>query len=153
MIAPRCGRRYCDGRLDFGTDSVGRVTTTCALCERNRRGLCRDCPRALPRPNAMRCLACASARTTARLRERENERYPQRRTAMLIYSRQRRKLPEVREKKRLYMVEYRSAFPRTDVDRAYMREYMATRRADPKYRARQNARRRKNRRMARERAT
>lgn len=124
------------------TDGMGRVAFVCDACARNRRGLCRDCPSALGYHNRMRCPACAATRSRTADRKRDQERYPVRRSRVLEHHRRRNEIPEIRERHRQYMHAYRQAHPRDAWDRAYMRAYMASRRADPTYRARENARKR-----------
>lgn len=142
MSAIRCPRRNCGYLMSSTTDGMGRVAFVCEACARNRRGLCRDCPRALGYPNRLRCPTCAVKRHLAAARKRDRERYPKRRRQVLAHHRRRNEIPAIREHRRRYMDDYRAAHPRDGLDRAYMRAYMASRRADPTYRARENARKR-----------
>lgn len=142
MTSVRCPRHYCGALLDASTDGMGRVVMRCLACARNRRGFCRDCPARLPSPRHMRCAACNRERILERDRLKDRERYAKWRRSIIARLRERRRDPEVREYRRQYMANYRAAHPRDGFDRAYQRVYMAARRADPEYRARQNARRR-----------
>lgn len=151
MTAIRCPRRYCGVLLELTTDGNGSVVAVCSACARNRRGLCRDCPR--PRAShSMRCSVCALARSRARELEKDRARYPKRRAKVLAHHKVRAAIPAIREHRRRYMVAYRHANPRDANSRAYQRAYMQARRADPLYRFRQNARKRELRAMAKARA-
>lgn len=136
----RCPRTNCGDLLDITTDGNGHVLVTCAGCLRNRRKLCRDCPRSLAKCNALRCPTCAKGRLHAAQLERDRARYPRKRKADL--ARHRSALPHVRERRRQYMANYRATHPRDDIDRLYQRLWMTTRRASPAFRAKENKRKR-----------
>lgn len=121
---------------------MGRVAFLCDPCQRNKSGLCRDCPSKLAEPNAMRCKSCAHHRRLEGQRVRDRLRYAARRKEVLAHHKKRNDDPAWREWRRNYMRAYRVANPRNDFDRAYMRVYMAKRRSDPAYREKYNARRR-----------
>lgn len=64
----KCGKRGCGSWLEHRTDALGRVVSTCPGCARVARGVCQDCPAALPvkvrrggQP-ARRCPDCRAAR-------------------------------------------------------------------------------------------
>jgi hypothetical protein len=149
VSAIRCRRRYCGLWMTPTTDGQGRVTFVCAGCARNKHGLCRECPKSLADCHAMRCPSCAKRRDLAISRERDRARYPIRRGNVLAHHRARQAIPTIREHRRRYMEAYRASHPRDGLDRAYTRAYMQKRRADPWYRAKQNARKRELRALAR----
>jgi hypothetical protein len=152
MSAIRCPRNHCRLLMEAVVERSGHVVFVCSGCARNKRGLCRDCPRRLTDRRWMRCPSCAVARRRALDRDRDRERYPRRRLAVLADHKKRAALPSVREHRRQYMHAYRAAHPHDACGRAYNRVYMALRRADPAYRAKQNARKRELRHLAKERA-
>lgn len=153
MTAIRCPRGFCGHAMETTTDGMGRVVFSCPACARNKRGLCRECPKSLTDPRQLRCPTCSRKRHLAQCRVRDRERYAARRNDVLRHHRERNARPEIREWRRRYMAAYRQAHPRDANDRAYGRAWNAARRADPAYRARENARKRKQRRLARERAS
>lgn len=143
MATVRCTRRFCGELRTFETDGQGVVRLApCPGCARNKAKLCRDCPARLPSHTAMRCAACARRRYLALQRERDRERYTKRRAKCLAWHRRRNEDAAWRAYRAQYMRDYRVANPRNEFDRIYNRVYMATRRADPEYRERQNARKR-----------
>jgi hypothetical protein len=145
-----CPHKRCGAVMEAIIERGGTVRFVCPPCERNRRGLCRDCPAKLPGSRFLRCRACGRARTLAADRARDRMRYPTRRKETLARHRERQRDPAWRAHRAAYMRAYRSRAPRDGFDRAYQRVYMATRRADPRYLARQNARRRELRAMKRQ---
>lgn len=149
MSAIRCPRRYCGLLMTPTTDGMGHVSFGCEACARNKRGLCRDCPRRLADGHALRCPSCSRARKLEQGRERDRARYPKRRHQVLARHRERAATSAIREHRRQYMAAYRASHPWDGLSRAYQRAYMAARRADPIYRAKQNARKRELRRQRR----
>lgn len=142
MSVLRCPRRYCGNVMELVTDGMGRVAAVCHDCARNRRGLCRDCPAPLPLANCMRCRKCGRARKLALDHVRDHARYPKRRHRVIARLKARYADPVWREHRRRYMAAYRAVNQHGPFQRAYQREYMRVRRADPAFRAQQNARKR-----------
>ena len=138
----RCPRKFCGLLMEPQTDGMGRVLFVCRGCARNKQGRCRDCPRRLSDPRALRCTICARERYLELARQRDRARYATRRDQVLAAHKARQAIPEIREHRRRYMMAYRASHPRDGLDRAYMRAYQQKRRADPAYRARENAQKR-----------
>lgn len=119
MSSARCRRRYCAELLTLRTDGMGRVVERCAACDRNHRGLCRDCPGRLASRKHLRCPECSAARNHRRRLRADRERYARERekrraAARFYYHRHRdRLLAELREK--------RKGGVRDDLDRLYFR--------------------------------
>ena len=139
-----CRRNGCGARIEERLDSIGRLTFACPNCERNKRGVCRDCPRHLTNPRALRCEPCR----IKRLRERHNrscrKSWWKRHDEVLARQRAYAQRPEVRARRLAKLAEYRAQHPvqRDDQLRAYHRVWMRERRNDPALRERENARRR-----------
>lgn len=61
----RCTRYRCDERMVRVDDPIGRITFVCRACERNKAGLCRDCPKRLAAKRAQRCAECKTTHDRA----------------------------------------------------------------------------------------
>lgn len=76
VLSDRCPLTRCNSRLDTRTDGLGRVLVFCPACERNARGLCRDCPASIRRPGLRRqnwpkrCATCQNQHRTDKTRKR-----------------------------------------------------------------------------------
>jgi hypothetical protein len=119
----RCPRRQCDALMDPSTDGDGRTVWTCRGCERNRAGLCRDCPRRIRRHAhcgvgaTMRCPTCEARVTTAREKERGRRRLVAKRKWLRDY----RATEMGRAATRRAEHKYRASHPPTDLDRRIRR--------------------------------
>ena len=60
-----CPRTYCGGTIDAVSDGNVSVGFVCRGCERNKNGMCRDCPAPVS-GNRMRCERCSTTRNKAR---------------------------------------------------------------------------------------
>ena len=135
MSRARCDRRHCRAPLEFTTTALGLVVATCKPCQRNVRGLCRDCPTAVASHRHQRCAACAHAHRLVLGRRRDRARYPDRREAMVAGARRRRHAsPTIRARIREYQATRRAREGRTWADRAYGRAYLAAWRRRPENR-------------------
>lgn len=95
----------CGGILETITDGQGSTRTVCPLCERKRRGVCRECglPVEGQRGKAIRCSfhkAQEALAATARYRQNNPAQY--RRSARLSYQRDKAKRAARNEYKRLW---------------------------------------------------
>lgn len=141
----KCERRYCGLRLEERHDRMlGRLTLVCPGCERNARGLCRDCPATLPpvrsgsRP--MRCRPCAAKRADARRPANDRKRYERKRAAILRQQKARRATPEGRKKERAYKQAYHKEYAQGEWYVRWKRAYQRRRYAnDPELRERKKA--------------
>lgn len=124
----RCHRINCRAVLRDETDAIGRLTLVCEPCERNRAGLCRDCPAPLEKPKALRCPTCAYRRNLERVRTQSAHYYREHRTRVLARQRSYQARPEVAEKLRGYKRDW-AARNRDDAHRLVQREYQRQRRA------------------------
>lgn len=97
----------------------GTTRIVCTACERNQRGLCRDCPRRLENARALRCRGCATLRRIRYDRRRASERHAERRPEDIV--RQTAYRTANREKAREYLRQWRTRNPRDDRDRLYNR--------------------------------
>jgi hypothetical protein len=136
----RCPRRHCGEKLTERHDrQVGRIQMVCEPCDRNARGLCRDCPATKPY-RAMRCASCARRKMLARESAAARAEYaiPELRERKLATRRLRESTPEMRTKRAKETAARRAAKPkepRTELDRMYTRAWANNRYAtDPVYR-------------------
>jgi hypothetical protein len=150
MRGDLCARRYCATPLVIGTDGNGKLLSDCPSCERNKRGLCRDCPAPLqivaatgkPSPKAMRCQRCALAWLAAK-KKRAYHADP---AKYRLQRRQSSKRPHVREREKRWRAEWLKHRPRTtrdELDKLYHRAWRAKHFSDPRNRAHRNAVRRR----------
>lgn len=139
-----CRRRGCGAILDVEVvGSLGMLRESCPRCARNKRGLCRDCPRPLARPRHMRCLVCRRAAQLAAQRRCDAQRQadPAMRRARLDRMRLQRARPEVRERRRLECKAWAARNPRDETDRAIARaRYRLRYYQDPAFRAHESKR-------------
>lgn len=123
-----CPRRYCRARLEATTDGNGRVAFVCRPCERNARGLCRDCPAPTRAPRARHCERC----TAKRQRARWAKHYAENKRRVLVRQKRRlRRDPALRAR----AAASKAAWYRANKDehyRAYKRAYMRQWRAERK---------------------
>jgi hypothetical protein len=150
--AQRCqkghGLGICGGPLETTVNRLGRAVLSCPWCDRQARGICRDCPRPIAGGrNALRCASCRDAAKRRQIaqyqirhhdeivkRHRQSQRdcTPEQRQAKLEYKRAWRKAnrDKVAAQKRRaalrqparvreYMAEYRD---RHQADRATLRQ-------------------------------
>lgn len=145
----RCPKANCGGSLEPQIVEFGRVVFRCEHCARKRARICRDCGGRTPSTRHWRCLSCAKRHRNALGVVKDRLRYATRRHQLLANHAKRRADPVIRAWRKQYMADYRLANPRDHHDRAYGREYMRTRRADPAYRLREQRRKRERRALAR----
>jgi hypothetical protein len=142
----KCRRLHCGCELVERIDAIGRVAFGCPGCERNRRGLCRDCPRPLQAHNALRCRPCSDARRVANdhARHIRARRDPVRNAETLARKRKRYATDAAYRAGRIdYIRRYRAARPprrRDPADRIVERVKARARRKVPAYRNRERAR-------------
>jgi hypothetical protein len=136
----RCPRRYCGSLLTERHDrQIGRLEMVCEPCDRNARGLCRDCPASKPY-RALRCASCARRKMLARESAAARAEYaiPELRERKLATRRLRESTPEMRTKRAKETAARRAAKPKeptTELDRIYKRAWSNHRYAtDPVYR-------------------
>lgn len=139
-----CRRRGCGARLEIQVvGSLGMTAEWCPRCERNQRGLCRDCPRQLDSPRKMRCAACRRGARLAAQHRYDAQRWsdPARAAAMLERMRIQRARPEARERTRRYNRDYHQRNPTNNTDRARRRlRYHARYHGDPVFRTHESRR-------------
>lgn len=139
-----CRRRGCGARLDVGTNGVGALVVRCRSCDRNRAGLCRDCPAPLPNPKRMRCDPCRDQAARAANLKYERNRYadPTTRQLRLAQAAAYRARPDIRERRKLQAAEYRKLHPFDAFDRTVARERQRRLRQDPAFRKKESQRKR-----------
>jgi hypothetical protein len=102
----RLGRSaICGGRLETGTDGNGRASTVCRNCERQRRGICRECglPVAGAVGHAIRCAHhLAEARRRGERKYAAGNRETLRRKAREFYTLDEARRERKNERKRLW---------------------------------------------------
>ena len=140
--SPRCTRHQCGARTEPRIAEFGRVVFACPKCERNKQGLCRECPAPLANSRCLRCPACAKRVRRERERRYDRERAEKRNPKRLAEWHRRKNRPEEREKRKAWIRAWRERNPRDEYDRAYGRTYMRKRRSDPTYYAQELERRR-----------
>lgn len=149
MSVPHCTRTGCASPLaEVHDKTLGRISWACLPCERNKRGLCRDCPAHLGTPRALRCETCRLVHLRWRWAT-QAKRWRRHNATVYNASERRRhhrlmqdpvKAPIIRDRKRRNA---RLRKPRTDADRKRRRERDRERRQDPRYVKKLRARRRK----------
>jgi hypothetical protein len=146
----RCPKRYCMERLRIVVQPGGVCEAICDPCDRNARGLCRDCPRKLVfkgnnRGNTFWCAECRARHAE----DRKRDRYEATRDEQLKKLRRRWRTDRAYRKKRLeYLTKYRATHPAKkydDVDRLYKRTWWKNAMKDPNYREKELARRNRKR--------
>lgn len=142
--AATCGRRGCGAVLEIITDGNGRVLISCPPCQRNRRDLlCRSCPAPIATRAKMYCDTCRAARRVEQNHVHDRRRYAESEERRAWFATWRAR-PEVKEKRRLAEAARRAAArvaaAPDNLDRLYWRERQRRLRADPKRRAKRNAR-------------
>ncbi|HEY4137067.1 MAG TPA: hypothetical protein VGN65_01330 [Casimicrobiaceae bacterium] len=136
MSGIRCERYMCGSQLVEREGRFGKITWACPSCDRNKRGLCRDCPDRLASLNAMRCRACAKRHKRAGQAASKRRIYrssPRGRNRILANNRRSRRKPEILSRDRARQKGYRAEHPveRDAFTKTYFREYARQRRADP----------------------
>ncbi len=145
MSGPLCPNQLCRARLYFTTNGSGRDVAICELCDRNKRGLCRDCPRALAfkgtnRGSTQRCPSCRKRQAT----KVKVESYQRHRGRLLREHRWRLKNdPVFRAEKMAAAAAYRETHKekRDDIARLYHKLWTRAAYKKPEYRNRVNRRR------------
>lgn len=144
-----CTRHACRTPLDISTDGDGRTIAVCKPCERNKAGLCRDCPAKLVwhahagYGNQMRCRQCQRRRDAerhrrARAADPEHHRQIKRASDARLGEAGRQRRLEAQRRRRREKPE-----PYTVLDRLYGKAaYHKRKAADPNFRAKMNAKRR-----------
>jgi hypothetical protein len=109
--ATRCPKRQgkfeCGGPLRIDTNGNGMTVVTCEWCERQKRGICRDCPKPVYGKRARRCRECANKA----IRESEREWFERNRDTELAKYREYYNQPEVRAARNEYKRQWRKANP------------------------------------------
>jgi hypothetical protein len=153
MRGDLCPRRGCRSVLVIETNGKGQLVVSCPPCERNRVGLCRDCPAPLAKPDGrrlhegwtLRCRRCALAVLAAKKRHA----YRLDPTPFLASRRRSNAKPEVkaRMKERHKAWRAANAKPMTPAERKLYNLYLKAWRekyySDPANRERKKARYRK----------
>lgn len=148
----RCPRGGCGEMAEATTNGAGRLVFVCRPCERNRLGICRDCPNPIRGRRSFRCASCrlTRRRLVDRRKKRQARRDPEENARICAKQRRYRAQPHVRAAVRLTCKRSAAKHPRIrdGFDRIYQREWFRQRMSDPTYRARRNAqlraRRKKN---------
>jgi hypothetical protein len=121
--ATRCPKRQgkfeCGGPLRIDTDGNGMTVVTCEWCERQKRGICRDCPKPVYGKRARRCRECAHKANRAS----EQRWFAEHRDEELAKYREYYNRPEVRTARNEYKRQWRKANP--DKVRAQKKRYVA----------------------------
>lgn len=126
----RQGLSVCGGTLRVEVDRLGRSVLVCERCERQQRGICRDCPARVEGQigRAKRCRRCKAIARNEQVRA-----YTKRHHArVLARSRAAYAKPEVRAARNEYKRRWRQAHP--EQVREQKRRYVARHRGDPKNR-------------------
>ncbi len=138
----RCPKRACGTRLRMEVQLGGVVVGICDPCERNKRGLCRLCPKPLAhkgrnKGNAQFCNACRAKHR----KEYTDGWYQANREDQLSLTKRRYRAN--RAARLEYAANYRKAHPskRDDIDRLYHRTWARNAYKDPAYREREIQRR------------
>lgn len=138
-----CPKRACRARLRMEVQLGGTVVAICDPCDRNRRGLCRLCPKPLTHKGRNRGNAqfCDDCRVKTREEYQENW-YQINRDDQLSRAKKRHRTH--RAERLAYAKEYRRLHPppkRDDIDRMYHRDWARNAYKDPAYREREIRRR------------
>lgn len=118
----RHGGGVCGTILDTIVDSLGRTALVCRMCERRKRGVCRDCPRPVHGRigSAVRCLQHRELARREQMRDCERRNAEEHR---VMARRRGRQLKATNDPRYLAKLEYKRAYRKAHRDKmaAYKR--------------------------------